>query len=125
MVDQTIDLEHYLCMQVDAAGRYSSPIKDVNQRFGTIVSGLTTGRMLIAQVRCTHTLPLPPGRGPVPCLLAGAVQLAACAGPPFAWCSGARCVGTEPQLLPHHILAWLLPQRCDLWYVCCRAAGRR
>ncbi|KAL4857436.1 Acyl-coenzyme A oxidase 3 [Chlorella vulgaris] len=35
--------------QVDAAGRYSSPIKDVNQRFGTIVSGLTTGRMLIAQ----------------------------------------------------------------------------
>lgn len=34
---------------VDAQGRYSSPIKDPNQRFGTMVSGLTTGRMLIAQ----------------------------------------------------------------------------
>ena len=34
---------------VDAQGRYSSPISDPNQRFGTMVSGLTTGRMLIAQ----------------------------------------------------------------------------
>lgn len=34
---------------VDAQGRYSSPIADPNQRFGTMVSGLTTGRMLIAQ----------------------------------------------------------------------------
>ncbi|KAK9816668.1 hypothetical protein WJX72_003499 [[Myrmecia] bisecta] len=30
-------------------GTYSSPIKSVAQRFGTMVGGLTTGRMLIAQ----------------------------------------------------------------------------
>ena len=35
--------------QVDAAGAYSSPIPSVAQRFGTMVGGLTTGRMLIAQ----------------------------------------------------------------------------
>ena len=34
---------------VDAAGRYSSPIADPATRFGTMISGLTTGRMLIAQ----------------------------------------------------------------------------
>lgn len=34
---------------VDAQGRYSSPIPSPTQRFGTMVSGLTTGRMLIAQ----------------------------------------------------------------------------
>jgi acyl-CoA oxidase len=34
---------------VDAAGAYSSPIPSVAQRFGTMVGGLTTGRMLIAQ----------------------------------------------------------------------------
>ena len=34
---------------VDARGTYSSPIADPQQRFGTMVSGLTTGRMLIAQ----------------------------------------------------------------------------
>lgn len=34
---------------VDACGKYSSPIADPQQRFGTMVSGLTTGRMLIAQ----------------------------------------------------------------------------
>lgn len=37
--------------QVDAAGKYHSPIEGVGQRFGTMVGGLTTGRMLIAQVR--------------------------------------------------------------------------
>lgn len=35
--------------QVDPSGRYSSPIANPTQRFGTMVSGLTTGRMLIAQ----------------------------------------------------------------------------
>ncbi|PSC76022.1 acyl-oxidase [Micractinium conductrix] len=35
--------------QVDAAGAYRSPIPNVAQRFGTMVGGLTTGRMLIAQ----------------------------------------------------------------------------
>lgn len=34
---------------VDGQGKYSSPIADPQQRFGTMVSGLTTGRMLIAQ----------------------------------------------------------------------------
>ncbi|GBF88240.1 hypothetical protein Rsub_00952 [Raphidocelis subcapitata] len=34
---------------VDASGAYSSPIRSVAQRFGTMVGGLTTGRMLIAQ----------------------------------------------------------------------------
>jgi acyl-CoA oxidase len=34
---------------VDGQGNYSSPIADPQQRFGTMVSGLTTGRMLIAQ----------------------------------------------------------------------------
>jgi acyl-CoA oxidase len=34
---------------VDAQGRYSSPVASVSQRFGTMVGGLTTGRMLIAQ----------------------------------------------------------------------------
>ena len=34
---------------VDASGQYSSPIRSPIQRFGTMVSGLTTGRMLIAQ----------------------------------------------------------------------------
>jgi acyl-CoA oxidase len=34
---------------VDAAGTYSSPIPTVSARFGTMVGGLTTGRILIAQ----------------------------------------------------------------------------
>jgi alkylation response protein AidB-like acyl-CoA dehydrogenase len=34
---------------VDAAGNYSSPIPTVSARFGTMVGGLTTGRILIAQ----------------------------------------------------------------------------
>lgn len=34
---------------VDVQGRYSSPIADPATRFGTMISGLTTGRMLIAQ----------------------------------------------------------------------------
>jgi acyl-CoA oxidase len=34
---------------VDDQGNYSSPIPNPAQRFGTMVSGLTTGRMLIAQ----------------------------------------------------------------------------
>lgn len=34
---------------VDAAGNYSSPIPNIGQRFGTMVGGLTTGRLLIAQ----------------------------------------------------------------------------
>lgn len=34
---------------VDENGHYSSPIANPAQRFGTMVSGLTTGRMLIAQ----------------------------------------------------------------------------
>lgn len=34
---------------VNSQGKYSSPIADPQQRFGTMVSGLTTGRMLIAQ----------------------------------------------------------------------------
>lgn len=34
---------------VDPNGNYSSPISNPAQRFGTMVSGLTTGRMLIAQ----------------------------------------------------------------------------
>jgi acyl-CoA oxidase len=37
---------------VDAEGRYSSRISDPNARFGTMISGLTTGRMLIAQAAC-------------------------------------------------------------------------
>lgn len=39
----------YAC--VDASGRYSSPIPTVSGRFGTMVGGLTMGRILIAQVR--------------------------------------------------------------------------
>jgi hypothetical protein len=35
---------------VDEAGRYSSPIPTVSGRFGTMVGGLTMGRILIAQV---------------------------------------------------------------------------
>jgi hypothetical protein len=35
---------------VDASGRYSSPIPTVSGRFGTMVGGLTMGRILIAQV---------------------------------------------------------------------------
>lgn len=35
--------------QVDEAGQYHSAIPSVAQRFGTMVGGLTTGRMLIAQ----------------------------------------------------------------------------
>ncbi len=35
--------------QVDANGNYSSPIASPTQRFGTMIGGLTTGRMLIAQ----------------------------------------------------------------------------
>ncbi|KAL4448859.1 hypothetical protein ABPG77_007576 [Micractinium sp. CCAP 211/92] len=35
--------------QVDASGAYRSPIPNVQQRFGTMIGGLTTGRMLIAQ----------------------------------------------------------------------------
>lgn len=35
--------------KVDESGRYTSPISNPAQRFGTMVSGLTTGRMLIAQ----------------------------------------------------------------------------
>jgi acyl-CoA oxidase len=35
--------------QVDANGRYSSSIPSPTQRFGTMIGGLTTGRMLIAQ----------------------------------------------------------------------------
>lgn len=35
--------------QVDENGNYSSPIANPAQRFGTMVSGLTTGRMLIGQ----------------------------------------------------------------------------
>lgn len=38
------------CLQVDASGAYRSPIPNVQQRFGTMIGGLTTGRMLIAQV---------------------------------------------------------------------------
>lgn len=34
---------------VDEEGTYSSPIPNVAQRFGTMVGGLTTGRLLIAQ----------------------------------------------------------------------------
>eukprot|EP00882_Tetradesmus_deserticola_P012097 GHRQ01012816.1.p1 GENE.GHRQ01012816.1~~GHRQ01012816.1.p1 ORF type:complete len:645 (+),score=319.12 GHRQ01012816.1:546-2480(+) len=34
---------------VDAAGNYSSPIPTVSARFGTMVGGLTTGRILIGQ----------------------------------------------------------------------------
>jgi acyl-CoA oxidase len=34
---------------VDAAGTYSSPIPTVSARFGTMVGGLTTGRILIGQ----------------------------------------------------------------------------
>ena len=34
---------------VDKRGKYSSPIPDPATRFGTMISGLTTGRMLIAQ----------------------------------------------------------------------------
>lgn len=34
---------------VDSAGNYRSPIANVQQRFGTMIGGLTTGRMLIAQ----------------------------------------------------------------------------
>eukprot|EP00879_Flechtneria_rotunda_P009942 GHRR01010397.1.p1 GENE.GHRR01010397.1~~GHRR01010397.1.p1 ORF type:complete len:600 (+),score=211.63 GHRR01010397.1:456-2255(+) len=34
---------------VDAAGTYSSPIPTVSARFGTMIGGLTTGRILIAQ----------------------------------------------------------------------------
>ncbi|KAI7838260.1 hypothetical protein COHA_007949 [Chlorella ohadii] len=34
---------------VDTAGNYRSPIANVQQRFGTMIGGLTTGRMLIAQ----------------------------------------------------------------------------
>lgn len=34
---------------VDGQGKYSSPIADPATRFGTMISGLTTGRMLIAQ----------------------------------------------------------------------------
>ncbi|KAF6252133.1 acyl-CoA dehydrogenase/oxidase [Scenedesmus sp. NREL 46B-D3] len=34
---------------VDAAGNYTSPIPTVSARFGTMVGGLTTGRILIAQ----------------------------------------------------------------------------
>lgn len=36
---------------VDESGRYSSPIPTVSGRFGTMVGGLTMGRILIAQVR--------------------------------------------------------------------------
>ena len=36
--------------QVDAAGNYRSPISNPRQRFATMIGGLTTGRMLIAQV---------------------------------------------------------------------------
>jgi acyl-CoA oxidase len=36
---------------VDAAGNYSSPIPTVSGRFGTMVGGLTMGRILIAQVK--------------------------------------------------------------------------
>eukprot|EP00887_Chlorella_sp_A99_P007225 scaffold2.g7225.t1 len=35
--------------QVDAAGNYHSPIANPVQRFGVMVSGLTTGRMLVSQ----------------------------------------------------------------------------
>lgn len=35
--------------QVDASGRYRCSIDNVAQRFGTMIGGLTTGRMLIAQ----------------------------------------------------------------------------
>ncbi|KAL4517722.1 hypothetical protein Ndes2526B_g02124 [Nannochloris sp. 'desiccata'] len=35
--------------QVDPNGKYSSPIPSPTQRFGTMIGGLTTGRMLIAQ----------------------------------------------------------------------------
>ena len=35
---------------VDESGCYSSPIPTVSARFGTMVGGLTMGRILIAQV---------------------------------------------------------------------------
>lgn len=34
---------------VDDSGKYQSPIPDIPRRFGTMMGGLTTGRMLIAQ----------------------------------------------------------------------------
>ena len=34
---------------MDAQGRYHSPIPSVQQRFGTMIGGLTTGRLLVAQ----------------------------------------------------------------------------
>lgn len=40
-----LQLEELLC----PAGTYSSPIANVGARFGTMVGGLTTGRMLIGQ----------------------------------------------------------------------------
>ena len=46
-IPRTALLDRYA--QVDESGRYSSPISNPTQRFGTMVSGLTTGRMLIAQ----------------------------------------------------------------------------
>lgn len=38
--------------QVAPDGTYASPIASVSQRFGVTVGGLTTGRVLIAQVGC-------------------------------------------------------------------------
>lgn len=46
-VPRTALLDRYA--KVDESGHYSSPIANPAQRFGTMVSGLTTGRMLIAQ----------------------------------------------------------------------------
>lgn len=46
-VDRHALLDAYA--SVDAAGVYRSPIPSISQRFGTMVGGLTTGRLLIGQ----------------------------------------------------------------------------
>jgi alkylation response protein AidB-like acyl-CoA dehydrogenase len=77
----------------EASGAYSSPIPTVSGRFGTMVGGLTMGRILIAQVRRV----VPRCRDAVlPCCASRVVMLCVavlpcCVHVCICACSGVRC----------------------------------